>query len=497
MNGLIKKTLISIITLLPASSPAVARDIISGQPAGEVVEYYADFMNYDNIFGFMGDYHSVQKIVFADDDTVYFPNLLLRRTMEAFVKGEYDREAKTITVEAGQWVFLFPNEKIPVALYMLDEDGKAGATPTTFYEQPLVFDVADNGVISLRSSEQFPMFGLCNAGNSEEVYQNAKDLRFIPVDNVNSELTYYNYNYVFGNETFTTETTAAGYKEGEGTLWMKGFVPKYPDSWVKIEKSESSWLAKSFQVQYYFASEEPVVFAAYDGQNLLQSLPVKINDVSAEITAADGEITMCTASSDGSTGFEVFIKYSDLALTPSDLQMAKPAAPAFISYDVNSSGETEFIFSAEATDTAGETLPKDCLSFRFYIDDKPYVFTTTDYKWISSDMALIPYNFNNYNFFSQGGDHNERRYVYLQKLDASVETIGVETVYTFDGQSEVSDRLTYDIASGKATTGVEEILIDGDSQVKFYNLQGQPVAEPENGNIYIRVQGKQATKVIL
>lgn len=491
MNSLLKKTLISIITLLPALQPAVARDIITEQPAGEVIEYYADFQNFDNLFGFMGDYHSVQKIVFADDNTVYFPNLLLARTMPAYVKGQYDKTAKTITVEAGQWVFLFPNKKIPVALYMLDAKGNAGETSTTFYSQPLVFDVAEDGVITLRSSDEFPMFGICNADNSEEVYQNAKDLRFTPVKNVNDKLTRYNYSYVYNDETNATQTTAAAYKEGDDILWVKGFVPKYPDSWVKIEKTDGAFFAKSFQVQSYFSSEDPIVFAAYDGTDLLTALPVAVDETTGKITAANAAVSMCTATSDGSN-FEVFIVYSDLTLTQTELRMAKPAAPVFVSYD-GSSSEKEFIFSAKATDTAGDALPQDCLSFQLYIDGAPYIFTTADYKWISADMPVIPYTFDNYNFFSKGSDN--KRYVYLQNMSDDVKTIGVETVYTVDGQTYASNRLTYDIVSGKATTVIEDIAIDSAEDVKFFNLQGQRVANPENGKVYIRVQGDKATKV--
>lgn len=499
-----KKTLISLIALLPALQPAVAGNraaenpadnIIKERPAGKVVEYYADFQNYDNVFGFMGDYHSVQKIIFADDNTVYFPNLLMRRTMPAFVKGTFDETAKTITVEAGQWVFYFPNVEIPAALYSLDKTGNAGPTPETFYDQPLVFDVADNGVISLRSSNEFPMFGICNALNSEEVYGNGEDLRFIPVENVNSRLTYYSYSYVFGGESQATLTTAAGYKEGDDILWVKGFVPKYPEGWVKFEKNDGAYSARSFQVQSYFSNDDPIVFSASMGEDLPYTFPINVDEKNNTITAADGEIIMCSATSDGYE-FEVLIRYSNLTLTPTEIQATKPTAPVFVSYDVNSSNETEFVFDSEAIDTAGESLPKDCLSFRCYIDGAAYTFTPADYRWINSDMALVPYTFNNYNFFTQGGANSERRYVYFQKLSGDVKTIGVELVYTIDGVTETSDRLTYDIASGNATTGIEEIAIDNASEAKFYNLQGQPVATPVKGNVYIRVQGKNTSKII-
>ena len=45
-------------------------------------------------------------------------------------------------------------------------------------------------------------------------------------------------------------------------------------------------------------------------------------------------------------------------------------------------------------------------------------------------------------------------------------------------------------------TGVENIIIENQGNVEYYNLQGVKVAKPENG-VFIRVQGGKATKVIL
>lgn len=49
-------------------------------------------------------------------------------------------------------------------------------------------------------------------------------------------------------------------------------------------------------------------------------------------------------------------------------------------------------------------------------------------------------------------------------------------------------------------TGVERVVADGDGgdavDVLYYNLQGQPVSDPQPGGMYIRVDGGRATKVI-
>ena len=44
--------------------------------------------------------------------------------------------------------------------------------------------------------------------------------------------------------------------------------------------------------------------------------------------------------------------------------------------------------------------------------------------------------------------------------------------------------------------GVENVLIDNNAPVEYYNLQGLKVTNPEKGNVYIRVRGNQADKVL-
>jgi len=46
------------------------------------------------------------------------------------------------------------------------------------------------------------------------------------------------------------------------------------------------------------------------------------------------------------------------------------------------------------------------------------------------------------------------------------------------------------------STGIEDIVVDENAPVEYYNLQGVRVANPENG-LYIRRQGNKATKVLV
>lgn len=492
-----KKLLLPIIALSASCLGTSAAEIITVAPEGNSVEYYADFLNYDNTFGFMGDFHTVQKLVFTDDGSVYIPNLLLRRTMPAYVKGTYDSEAKTITVDPGQWMFYFPNIEIAAALYPLDAEGLAGPTATTFYTDPLVFDIDDNGVISLRASEEFPMFGICSNTNSEEVYQEAKDLVFTPVESVKDKIYNYKYTYEIDSEQLTT--TASAYRENDDVLWVKGFVPKYPDSWVRINRSENGFIAPSFQVMMYFANEDPVTFAALYEQDVMNYLLVNFDEETLNITAADGVIHMGNITNSGDGTYEIYQVYSNLSLTPVTLESAKPATPTFQDYSgPNSSNETAFTFDSYPLDINGDLLAKDNLAFRMYVDGEPYTFTTAEYRWIDEDMPLVPYTFSNYNFFSQGGADNQRRYVYFQNLPADTKTLGVELVYTVNGTETASDRLVYNIETGDhEVLGIGNVIAGSDTAPVFYDLQGVRVDNPASGKLYIKVSGNKASKVFI
>ena len=48
----------------------------------------------------------------------------------------------------------------------------------------------------------------------------------------------------------------------------------------------------------------------------------------------------------------------------------------------------------------------------------------------------------------------------------------------------------------KDTSGINDVMVEENAQVEYYNLQGVKVENPENG-IFIKRQGSKATKVIL
>ncbi len=69
--------------------------------------------------------------------------------------------------------------------------------------------------------------------------------------------------------------------------------------------------------------------------------------------------------------------------------------------------------------------------------------------------------------------------------------------YVADGTVCGSWQIKNILVKGKKSSAVSDITVeDSDAPVVYYNMQGVRVANPANG-LYIRVQGKKATKVLV
>lgn len=108
-------------------------------------------------------------------------------------------------------------------------------------------------------------------------------------------------------------------------------------------------------------------------------------------------------------------------------------------------------------DIDGNPIDTDGLSYRIFFDDEPFVFSTSEYQWIEEDMTEIPYAYQDYDglgsdIIKTGTD--ERTIIVYTDAPAK---LGVESVYTVKGKTNVSDRYVFDVASqsGEIVSGVD------------------------------------------
>ncbi len=73
-------------------------------------------------------------------------------------------------------------------------------------------------------------------------------------------------------------------------------------------------------------------------------------------------------------------------------------------------------------------------------------------------------------------------------VDAS--NLNVNLKATLDGQEFFTRQATV-----TTTTGIEDVMVDGEGEAEYFNLQGLRVAQPEAGQLYIKRQAGKAVKV--
>jgi len=116
------------------------------------------------------------------------------------------------------------------------------------------------------------------------------------------------------------------------------------------------------------------------------------------------------------------------------------------------------------------------------------------------DITYIPvgdpaaFSINGYNVYRDGVLLNtepveENEYEDIDSGDGD-HTYHVTVLYSA-GESQFSN------AYSTNSTGVENISAEDNAPVRYYNLQGMPVASPRAGRAYIRVQGNKVTKTII
>lgn len=182
---------------------------------------------------------------------------------------------------------------------------------------------------------------------------------------------------------------------------------------------------------------------------------------------------------------------------------ANPADPCDVAYDAD---RRMLRFDASPVDIEGNGLAPWKYGYEVFVNNQQYTFNGGMYD-IDEDITVIPYEgFEyNYNFYLMTDYiYDETTWILTDKKPAmevsmldenlAIEKIGVRAVYTDkDGNKTYSEIINTD--GSKGTDGVD-IISSGDSDVRWYNMQGVEVAEPHKGSIYIRMAGGKASKVM-
>lgn len=337
--------------------------------------------------------------------------------------------------------------------------------------------------------------------------------------------TYYEFNYKPVVEPAGLTYGFYSYRNSEGdgvlvyigrdgdTLYLKGLSTYAPDALFLANISADGKTATVPQDQF--------IGKSMDGYyNLLTKTAVRDRFGNIDLAAPgvdailnlsyDEEGNISTISFNGTSNVLIF-NYADdfydpydefpgivLKYQPTLAGVPMPPGNPYFEDHTNWLGAYWLFFYLDPFTAEDNILDINELYYRIYVNGKPYEFEEhagtnakgeliTMYPGIAEPTSLISYSFYN------GSDifYDEYRLYYVAFYDIEgFETIGVQTVYTYGDEEVCSPIITIDVS------GVESAVVDENVPVRYYDLQGTPVANPAHG-LFIKVAGGKASKVIL
>lgn len=446
-------------------------------------EYY--IMTYIDSNGTSEDTFTNGKVAVrtsADGKTMWFNSLTpggnreSKGARESWIKGE--RNGNDITVKAGQVLVQNDTHTLYLEIAHFNEYGQA-----TEFEEEAHFTVAEDGTLTQANSEDWLMI---YKDNEEEGYFSMfgmfSGMKLQPL----GELVRWDFpegstpdSYILNGENVYGGHIMRRVKvlfDGD-KCYMSGLSGISPDEVYEGTYKDGVVSIAAGQIikdaDLFFYRVVPIIFDAEGQGDIQRNLLFNVSEDKHTLTIAPDGVMLCET--------DYAIEQLRSATTDVSLTLyegdkpAKPAAPEVLMFDDYTS---TFYINIPQNDVDGNYINADKLAYRFYTNGSLYTFTPDTYVKLTESMTDIPYNFaDNYDFYSNPG------YKVVCFYDLDADYVDIESVYTVDGVSTVSDRTRYTlIETGISSNAAEKAV----KATTYVNLQGQRVARPAAGSIVLK-----------
>lgn len=183
-------------------------------------------------------------------------------------------------------------------------------------------------------------------------------------------------------------------------------------------------------------------------------------------------------------------EYADVTISKIVEKAGTPEQPMITDIDIESSYPAMSI-DLPIVDTEGNPMVPEKLSYQFFTNIEgtvaELVFDPSEYRYLTEEMTVIPYTFNDdYDIYTGGS------VVYINQANyQDWNEIGVKSIYTGGGETHESEIFWYTI---KEVDGINTISTTSNADAPAYNLQGMRVKNPTQKGIYIRNGRKEVIK---
>lgn len=461
------------------------------------------FTDYDGwTLDFEGEVYA-SHVVYGEGDEVYIYNILPQIPIGTYVKGKKDGDK--IVVDLPQTV-LWNDEYADGAdlticdYYEIEEDGEIYYDYAPTDDTALIFSIAEDGTWTAEGLDHKHILAYSFCTDGYWTGYGAWELSLEPFNETQVTVP---DDMTISENFWTYKSDYLGYgwpvnfAQGGEEVYFQGFSSEMPEAWVKAEVEYDDTEAHVYidQNQYVGIYEGAFVVTKcakilYDeeyGEEYYELMPDDYRfelvwDYEEEkMVVKDPSVVLLFNRSKKQVYFvdELF----EFELLMQDSYEGTPSNPYGLFYFdmMEEWGEAVLEFYVPALSTDGYVLDTKDLYYVLYVDGDPLTLEADEYD-LEESIVEIPWSFENdsYTIIKNYGSCRHAVYVFVE----GITTIGVQSVYKYDGVETRSEIVSLDLES-IAVNG-----INADKQVasvRYYDIAGREMASPADGLFIKRI----------
>lgn len=177
--------------------------------------------------------------------------------------------------------------------------------------------------------------------------------------------------------------------------------------------------------------------------------------------------------------------------TPVAAIPATPIFKLFQDYDYSWANYYSLVFDIPMADVDGNFINPDSITYCAYFNDDLFTFNPGEYA-VDEPMTEIPFHFDNYkDIVFTTADNYTRHFIDIYDK-VGVNKVGIQSIYTANGEKNVSDIMWYIIH----TTGIDDVDTQANAiKHEYFDISGHRLPAPAAGvNIHRVTYGDGSVK---
>ncbi len=450
------------------------------------------------------------NVIYGADNEVYISDILPHTNFDTYTKGIL--KDNTVTISLPQTLYYDAEQKNGYNLTMLtydewqmvdeetgelvfDENGDPVMEGTYCEdEEPaaVTFNIDADGKWTLSSLPDKKLLGLTLCSGEGWGGYGVVELSIIPFtekpvavpDDI--EISKDFWSYIPGDYGWFVNF-AQVYDE----LYFQGICSEFPEAWIKanIEYIDDTIATVSLPQNQYLGIYGETFYiytkcATYDDDN--NTWNIMPDDYQYELVWNMEDNTLKAKDHDvyflfnGALDHIYYVElFQDLSLLHQNSLEGTPADPNNLIFKdtIDDYGYNGFFFNVPSISTDGNLLKTEDLYYVIYVDGEEWECNADEYL-LPESLTEIPWNYSEYYIYNYGGASRE-----VDFFVEGLSTVGVQTIYRYNGEETRSEIITLDLEGGSAVKAVgadKEV-----AKVMYFDLAGRAVANPANG-LYIK-----------